>query len=49
MTGAEDVREHVDRALQTAVASDVPLDEVEEILADAEGRVDELRVVRGER
>lgn len=45
---AEDVREHVDRALETAVASDADLDEVEAILEDAQGRIEELRMLRGE-
>lgn len=43
---AEDVREHVDRALETAVASGADLDDVESILEDAKERVDELRVLR---
>lgn len=46
---AEDVREHVDRALETAVVGDVDLDEVEAILEDAQSRIDELRTVRGDR
>lgn len=45
---AEDVREHVDRALETAVANGADLDEVESILDGALDRVDELRVLRGE-
>jgi len=45
---AEDVREHVDRALETAVANGADLDDVEAILDDALDRVDQLRVVRGE-
>lgn len=48
MSGAEDVRDHVDRALETAVANGADLDEVETILDDAQSRVDELRVLRGE-
>jgi hypothetical protein len=42
----EEVREHVDKALETAVAKDVSLDDVETILRGAEERVHELRVVR---
>ena len=45
---AENVREHVDRALETAVANGADLDEVEAILEDAQGRVEELRMLRGE-
>jgi len=45
---AEDVREHVDRALETAIASDADLDEVEAILDDAQGRLEEIRTLRGE-
>lgn len=45
---SEEVREHVDRALETAVAKDVDLDELEDALEDALGRVDELRALRGE-
>ncbi|WP_176451136.1 hypothetical protein [Halorubrum sp. Ea1] len=45
---SEDVREHVDRALEQAVASGADLDEVEAILDDAQDRLDELRALRGE-
>jgi hypothetical protein len=45
---SEDVREHVDRALEQAVASGADLDEVEEIFDDAKDRIDELRALRGE-
>lgn len=48
MSGTEDVRDLVDDALETAVASDADLDDVEAILDDAQDRVDELRVLRGE-
>ena len=48
MSGTEDVRDLVDDALETAVASGADLDEVEQILDDAQDRVDELRVLRGE-
>lgn len=44
----EDVREHVDRALETAVAGNVELDEVDRILEDAQNRVEQLRALRGE-
>lgn len=44
----EEVREHIDKALETAVAKDVPLDDVDSLLQDASSRVDELRVVRGD-
>ena len=45
---SEDVREHVDRALEQAVATGADLDDVEAILDDAQGRLDELRALRGE-
>ena len=45
---AEDVREHVDTALEVAVASGADLDEVEAILEDGLDRVNELRALRGE-
>lgn len=45
---SEDVREHVDRALEQAVAGNADLDEVEAILENAIDRVDELRVLRGD-
>ncbi|CAL92447.1 hypothetical protein BJ1_gp25 [Halorubrum virus BJ1] len=45
---SEDVREHVDRALEQAVATGADLDEVEAILDDAQNRLDELRALRGE-
>ena len=45
---SEDVREHVDRALEQAVATGADLDEVEAILDDAQDRLDELRALRGE-
>ena len=45
---SEDVREHVDRALEQAVATGADLDDVEAILDDAQDRVDELRTLRGE-
>lgn len=48
MTGAEDVREHVDRALDCAAANGVPADDVEEIFDEALARVDALRAVRGD-
>jgi hypothetical protein len=44
----EEVREHVDRALETAVTNGTDLDDVEAILQDAQSRVDELRIIRGE-
>ena len=43
---AEDVREHVDRALEQAVASGADLDDVEAILEDAQSRVDDIRELR---
>lgn len=45
---AEDVREHVDRALETAVATGADLDDVDAILRDAQDRLDQLRVLRGD-
>ena len=46
---SEDVREHVDRALEQAVATGADLDDVESILEDGLDRVDDLRQLRGER
>ena len=48
MTGAEDVRGRIDEALELAVAGNVDLDEVEAALTDAQDRVDQLRVMRGD-
>lgn len=45
---SEDVKEHIDRALETAVASNADLDDVEAELKDALDRVEQLRVIRGE-
>jgi hypothetical protein len=45
---SEDVREHVDRALEQAVVSNADLDEVEQILEDGLERVEQLRAIRGE-
>ena len=45
---SEDVREHIDRALEQAVATGADLDDVEAMLDDAKDRVDELRTLRGE-
>mgnify|MGYP006278917159 CR=1 FL=1 len=45
---SEDVREHIDRALEQAVATGADLDDVEAMLDDAKGRIDELRMMRGE-
>jgi len=45
---AEDVREHVNTALEQAVATNADLDKVEAILEDGLNRVDELRALRGE-
>ncbi|MDL5361317.1 hypothetical protein [Halalkalicoccus sp. NIPERK01] len=44
----EDVREHVDRALESAVATNTDLDDVEAEFQNALERVEELRVIRGE-
>jgi hypothetical protein len=49
VTGAEDVREHFDRAMDTAAAAGVPADDIEEMLDDLHDRVEALRAVRGER
>lgn len=46
---SEDVRQHVDRALDTAVVHNVDLDDVEAILEDALDRVEQVRAMRGER
>ncbi|WP_169316530.1 hypothetical protein [Halorubrum aidingense] len=45
---SEDVREHVDRALEQAVATGADLDDVEAIFEDGLDRVDQLRALRGE-
>lgn len=45
---SEDVKEHIDRALETAVASNADLDDVEAYLENAQGRIEELRILRGE-
>lgn len=45
---SEDVREHIDRALEQAVATGADLDDVEAMLDEAQDRVDELRTLRGE-
>jgi hypothetical protein len=45
---SEDVREHVDRALEQAVATGADLDDVEAILEDGLNRLDELRTLRGD-
>jgi len=45
---AEDVREHVDTALEQAVATNADLDEVEAIFEDGIDRIDQLRAMRGE-
>ena len=45
---SEDVREHIDRALEQAVATGADLDDVEAMLDEAQDRVDELRALRGE-
>ncbi|QLG62863.1 hypothetical protein [Halorarum salinum] len=44
----EQVREHLQRALDAAVTSDADLDEAEEAFDEFKGRIDDLRVVRGE-
>jgi len=45
---AEDVQDLVDDALGMVVANNVDLDEAERILEDAQGRIEELRTLRGE-
>lgn len=45
---SEDVREHIDRALEQAVATGADLDDVEAMLDEAKSRVEELRTLRGE-
>ena len=44
----EDVRERVNDAMRLAVAENVPLDDLEAILDDAQKRVDKLRALEGE-
>ena len=46
--GSEDVREHLQRALDTVVVDDVDLDEAEALFEEYQGRIDGLRVARGE-
>lgn len=43
---AEEVREHVRSALQIAAAGDADLDEVRDILDNAQSRVDAIEVAR---
>lgn len=43
---SEQLREQVDDAVEQAVAGDADLDEIETILADAQNRVQEIRVFR---
>lgn len=45
---SEKVREHIDTAMETAVATGADLDEVEAMLEDAQHRVDQLRAMRGD-
>lgn len=45
----EDVREHLDRAMDAAVVGHVDLEDVEHELEKRLDRVDELRAMRGER
>lgn len=43
---AENVREHVQQALDLAAAGEADLDEVRDILANAQDRVDAIEVAR---
>ncbi|WP_323192440.1 hypothetical protein [Halostella sp. PRR32] len=45
---ADEFRATVDSALETAVAGDADLDEVEAVLEDARNRVGEVRTIRGD-
>ncbi|NHN40507.1 hypothetical protein G9C85_02495 [Halorubellus sp. JP-L1] len=45
---AEDFRDQLDRALETAVAGDADLEDVETALDDAKGRLQQVRALRGE-
>lgn len=45
---AEEFRERVDNALETAVAGDADLDDVDLALEDARQRLEEIRALRGE-
>lgn len=45
----EDVREHLDRAMEGAIVDSVDLDDVEHELHKRLDRIDELRAMRGER
>ena len=42
----ETLREQVDNAVEQAIIGDADLDEIESILADAQGRLDEVRAFR---
>jgi len=46
--GSEDVREHLQRALDTVVVDDVDLDEADALFEEYQSRIDGLRVARGE-
>jgi len=45
---AEDFRDRLDRALEQAVAGDADLDDVMSALHDAEDRLEQVRVLRGD-
>lgn len=44
----EEFREKLDRALESAIAGDADLDNVDAALKDARERVEEIRVLRGD-
>ena len=44
MTGAEEVREEVFRAVKRGIGADVSPDQLEQILDDAQDRVDRVRI-----
>ena len=44
----EDVRLHLQRAVDTVIGSDVDLDDAEELFEEYQSRIQELRLARGE-
>lgn len=45
---ADEFRDKLNSALESAVAGDADLGQVEQALVDAQGRVEEIRMLRGE-
>lgn len=44
----EEFRDKLDSALETAVAGDADLDDVHDALEDAQDRIEQIRLLRGE-